>query len=334
MKRLITLLIFIIILSGCTIKESGIKSEYDIVFMSRADSPAGELYYYNATSKDIIRLTNNDRHENNPALSRGGRFVAFHAGNESNPLTWEIYYIDLQTMQEYQLTSNNLLDGHPDWSPEGEKIVYASFQNSEGEATGTGDLFVIDRDGTNRIRLTNTDYEDSDPEWSPDGSMIAFKSTRRKNETFQDEVYIMNSDGSNVRRLTTTNGWNSDHDPSWSLDSDYLVFTRYEGSIPWINIVNFDNFQTNYPLMTPWNCFKVDLQGNVEQLTNSENLNGLPTYSPDNTKIMYTDYVPIIINEVILGFQHRLTIINPDGSNPEVIMPDNEHTPTLEYFDW
>ncbi|MBN1923703.1 MAG: PD40 domain-containing protein, partial [Nanoarchaeota archaeon] len=335
-EQTITCLLAVTLILGCTqqLQETSMNFEHNIVFMSRADSQAGELYYYNATSQEIIRLTNNDRHENNPALSRDGRYVAFHAGDEANPLTWEIYYIDLQTMQEYQVTENNLLDGHPDWSPDGEKIVYASFQNSEGGHAGTGDVFIVNRNGTNKVRLTNTEDENNDPEWSPDGTMIAFKSTRRKNETFQDEVYVMNSDGTDVKQITTTAGWNSDHDVSWSPDSKNLVFTRYQGSIPWVNIADIENFQTNYPQMTPWNCFRADLNGDVEQLTYSEDLSAFPVYSPNNDKIMYIDYEPILINNIIMGFEHKLTIIKTDGTSPEVIMQNNKYTPTLEYYDW
>ena len=330
------LLLTIVLLAGCTqeSQQDNINSNYNIVFMSRADSQAGELYYYNATSQEIIRLTNNNRHENNPALSRNGRYIAFHAGNESNPLTWEIYYIDLETMIEHRLTSNNLIDGHPDWSPDSSKIIYASFQDPQENPAGVADLFIIDRTSLNTTRLTSNDYEDSDPEWSPDGTMIVFKSTREKNETLKEEIYVMNPDSSNVRKLTNTTGWNSDHDPSWSPDNKNVVFTHYEGSIPWTSIGDIANFQNNYPFMTPWNSFKVGLKDNNQRLTNSADISALPVYSPDGQKIMYIKYTPIIINNLIMGFEHALVTIKPDGTNPEIIMRDNKHTPTLEYYDW
>ena len=31
---------------------------------------------------------------------------------------------------------------------------------------------------------------------------------------------------------------------------------------------------------------------------------------------------------------HRLILMNPDGSNEEQLIPDDRHTGTLEYFDW
>ena len=65
-----------------------------IAFMSKADSPEGELYLLDKNGQ-ITRLTNNNRHENNPAISFDGKKVAFNAGEEGNQLTWEIYILDL-----------------------------------------------------------------------------------------------------------------------------------------------------------------------------------------------------------------------------------------------
>ena len=70
-----------------------------IVFMSKADSPEGELYLLDKNGQ-INRLTYNDRHENNPALSFDGKQVAFNAGDEGDQLTWEIYTLDIDTKKE------------------------------------------------------------------------------------------------------------------------------------------------------------------------------------------------------------------------------------------
>ena len=69
--------------------------------MSRKDSPEGELYLLDKNGT-ITRLTNNHRHENNPAISFDGKKIAFNGGEEGNQLTWEIYTLDLETMKETQ----------------------------------------------------------------------------------------------------------------------------------------------------------------------------------------------------------------------------------------
>lgn len=113
-----------------------------IVFMSKSDSPEGELYLLEKDSS-ITRLTYNDRHENNPALSPDSTKVAFHAGDPNDMLSWEIYVLDLVTGEEIQITDNRVLDGHPDWSPDGNWIAFDQ----------TNDLYIVSVYGGEPILL-------------------------------------------------------------------------------------------------------------------------------------------------------------------------------------
>jgi Tol biopolymer transport system component len=305
-----------------------------IVFMSKADSKEeGELYLLDKTGQ-ITRLTNNSRHENNPALSPDGKKVAFNAGDAGNQLTWDIYVLDLETKQETRLTSNSVIDAHPDWSPDGSKIAFGSFRNAEGNPAGAADIYVMNADGTGSLtQLTNTPWEDNDPEWSPDGTKIVFKSTRDTQTSAREEIYTMSSDGSGVKRLTQTSGWQSDHDPSWSPGSDKIVFMRFEGSKAWTDTTNFAE---DWEELTPWNVHVVDLNGNVQRLTDSDSSGwGVTLFSADASNILYgrIDWITNSGGKVI-GGNHRLILMNPDGSNEKQLIPDDKHTGTLEYFDW
>jgi Tol biopolymer transport system component len=309
------------------------QSNEKIVFMSKAESEDGELYLIDK-SGDIHRLTNNNRHENNPALSFDGSKVVFHGGDSDNMLSWEIFILDLDTLEETQLTDNNVLDGHPDWSPDGSNIVYASFVDKDGNPSATADIYVIDINGLNKIQLTSSEWEDNDPEWSPDGTKIAFKSTRNTKIPAREEIYIMEYNGSNITRLSTTDGWESDHDPSWSPNSNSLVFMRYSGVRPWTDIANFLIFTRNWDELTPWNTYMVDLYGEVEQLTDTEYIAQLAVFSSDGEKILFIDNEFILLNEKLVGIDHKLTIMNTDGTYPQQLISDNIHNPTMEYFDW
>lgn len=334
MRRLLALL-FLVLIAGCT--GTPAPFVYDapgnVVFMSRADSPHGELYVMNTTGH-IVRLTHNERHENNPALSRDGSKVAFHGGNESNMLSWEIFVIDLATGQETQLTNNFVLDGHPDWSPDGTQLVFASFRDTQGRSAGTADIYIINVEGTGERLLIQSPYEDNDPEWSPDGWRIAFKSTRDTKEPHREEIYVANADGSNPRRLTETAGWQSDHDPAWSLTSNAITFMRFEGEVPWVNIANFSFVRTHLEDVVPWNSYRVDLRGNIWKLTDAKHIAALPVWSPNGNEIMFIDIEFIEMGGTIIGAWHRLTTMRTDGANKTRLMPDNEHVYTLEYFDW
>jgi Tol biopolymer transport system component len=301
--------------------------------MSRADSEEGELYRLDRDSS-LTRLTFNDRHENNPALSLDGKKVAFPEGDQDDMLSWEIYILDLQTLEETQVTDNMVLDGHPDWSPDGTKIVYASFVDDQGNPSGRADIYVIDTDGTNQTQLTNSIWEDNDPEWSPDGTKIAFKSNRDTKIDAREEIYIMDANGQNIRRLATTQGWESDHDPSWDPDSSMIAYMHYAGIRPWTDLGHLDNFINHWDELTPWNTYIVDLNGNNQQVTNTEYIAQLAVFSKDGRSILYLDNDFILKNNKLQGINHHFTIINPDGTMKQQLLPDDEHTPTVEYFDW
>ena len=304
-----------------------------IVFMSRADAQEGELYLLDKDGQ-ITRLTHNHRHENNPALSFDGRKITFNGGDAGDQLTWEIYVLDLATGEETQLTNNRVLDAHPDWSPDGSRIVFGSFRDAGGNPSGTADIYVMRSvDGGDLVRLTDSSWEDNDPEWSPDGSRIAYKSTRNTRQGGREEIFTMNADGSNPQRLTTTSGWQSDHDPSWSPSSDEILFMRFEGDRTWYDTADFAG---DWQSLTPWNVHRVDLDGNVERLTdNADSGWGVCLYSEDGERILYgtIDWITDDQNRVI-GGNHRLMVMGLDGSNPRQLLPDDEHTGTLEYFDW
>jgi len=126
-----------------------------IVFMSKADSPEGELYLLDKSGQ-LTRLTDNNRHENNPALSFDSKKVIFNGGDEGDLLTWEIFILDLDTGQETQLTDNNVIDAHVDWSPDGSKVVFGCFRDAQGNPSGTADIYVMNTDGSGQTQLTNT----------------------------------------------------------------------------------------------------------------------------------------------------------------------------------
>ena len=313
------------------------QPDEQIVFMSKADSAHGELYLIDKQGS-ITRLTNNNLYENNPALSPDGTKVAFNAGEESNQLTWEICVLDLQTMEQTQLTANSVIDAHPDWSPDGTKIVFGSFRDAQDNPAGAADIFVMNAaDGTGLTRLTNSpEVEDNDPEWSPDGSKIVYKSTEHTRQSAREEIYVMGSDGSNTRRLTETSGWQSDHDPSWRPGGDRIVFIRFEGSRAWTDGTDLSILVDKWQELTPWNICTVDLSGNVQKLTgNTEAGWGVAVYSSDGSKILYgrLDWITNSKNQIIGGY-HRLILMDTDGSDQEQLIQDDEHTGTLEYFDW
>ena len=102
----------------------------------------------------------------------------------------------------------------PDWSPQGDKIVFSS-----QEGTGDADIYVMNAGGSNQKRLTIGTADDESPAWSNKGDKIAFGSGAT--DTGDLDIYVMNADGSNPTALTNT-GLNGT--PAWSPDDAKIAF--------------------------------------------------------------------------------------------------------------
>lgn len=149
---------------------------------------------------------------------RGTMLVVSGTGSAS-----EIYAMRPDGSERLQLTHNAVLDGDPDWSPDGRQIVYVSGVDSEpGAPARRRDVFLMSADGSGSHRIFQAagGAGAAHPRWSPDGSRISFDSFDPTVGGF--EPYVMNSDGSNVKLLRAMPGENFGLE--WSPDGTRFLF--------------------------------------------------------------------------------------------------------------
>ena len=85
----------------------------------------------------------------------------------------------------------------PQWTPDGKKIVYVSFENEKSE------IFIMNVDGSEKTRLTKAEIKDESPEITPDGKYILFSSSRSDLD-WNSGIFMMTLDGKNQKNLSKT----------------------------------------------------------------------------------------------------------------------------------
>ena len=82
----------------------------------------------------------------------------------------------------------------PQWTPDGKKIVYVSWENGKPE------IYIMNADGSKQTRLTVAEFRDEYPEVTPDGKHILFSS--RRSSMMDYGIIVMTLEGKNQRVLT------------------------------------------------------------------------------------------------------------------------------------
>ncbi len=96
----------------------------------------------------------------------------------------------------------------PEFSPDGQKVVYSAIDYSVTPPSGT-DVLTIPASGGQPANLTPLSSEDYAPIWSPDGKKLAWAN----GQGGPYKIAVAGADGSNPKLVSTGNG--TDGQPSW-----------------------------------------------------------------------------------------------------------------------
>jgi TolB protein len=223
-----------------------------VLYQSQGAQPSNpegdhEVYVMNASDGSGQKNLTDNRgilNEHHPRFSPDGRKVVYmsEGEQEGNPQgDQEIYVMDASDGSGKTNLSQNgpyVEDYSPRFSPDGTKVAYTSFGDSEYNPDGDADIYVVNADGSNQRNLTNNAWPVSDqsPVFSPDGQKIVYTSSGEQvsNPEGDEEVYVMNSDG-NKRKNLTNNGLDANgfavndwsHLAEFSADGQKILYASY-----------------------------------------------------------------------------------------------------------
>ena len=163
--------------------------------------------------------------------SPDGKELAYCAfRNHGNGTEVDVYAIDVQGGEEWQLTKNAGFNDGPEYSPDGRFIWFNSTRS------GLMQCWRMNRDGSEPTQMTHTDRNNWFPHVSPDGKQVVYLSYSKDgldpNEHLPNmhvQLRLMDSDGQNDRLLLEFfGGQGSINVNSWHPDSRHLAFVMYE----------------------------------------------------------------------------------------------------------
>lgn len=178
----------------------------------------------------------------------------------------ELYVSDLNGNNVQRLTHNEYYDAEVSVSPDGKWIVFGR------QIDGKSDLWRMRADGTGEEQITFTeDWQEGAPFYLPDSETIMFRAPKASEYGKFPRpmtVFTIKHDGTNLKQHTFDNDMN--WAPYPTPDGRHYVFVR---------IVDGSN----------WEIFLGDLEGGEPlRLTYSDSFDGLPSVSPDGTKMLWT----------------------------------------------
>ncbi len=244
-----------------------------------------------------------------------------------------LWIINADGSRHRPLTSGNQNNFSPRWSPDGDRLLFAS--TSEG---GGVELYMRWMDTGQTAKITNLNRSPGGLSWSPDGKWIAFsmfvpkssapmvslpgkpqgaewanpakvidKLTYRADGSGYLEdgfrhIFVVPAEGGTPRQLTSGE-FNHGGTPQWTPDGNSLIISanRHED---W----RYDPANSE--------IYKISVaDGSITALTDREGPDSNPAVSPDGRFIAYTGY-----DEEYQGYQvSHLYLMNIDGSGKRII---------------
>ena len=205
--------------------------------------------------------------------SQDGKLIVFSQKHyaASGAAVNDLFLFNTDTQRIERLTTDARAND-PDFSPDGDCIVYTVHQGSGSN------LAILDLQTRETTIITDFPHwtEVFSPRWSPDSRMIAFSLYDHQGNR---DIGLVDSDGSNFIRFI--DGAEDQRYPAWSHDGKQLAFIAYRNGVPNLFIKNLNSGVIAQQTDTPGGVF-------------------LPDFNPDGSSI----------SVVVFEDHHKIELVN------------------------
>ena len=232
-----------------------------------------DIFIMNADGSQQRNLTEHPQQDGFPAFSPDGKYIAFDSSRGADVILG-IYVMELATRNVRKLT-NRGFGSSPNWSPDGQQIVY------EYERRGAGrHIYIMDANGRRqRLLLRRPRHAvfggvllSYDPRWSPDGKRILYTDTELVlgKGRVANAILIVDKNTRHIDVLDTPKKWRIEG-ACWADDGNAVLFTAIPNGL----VHKFGHF----------NIYKYQLRnGQITSLINHPSNNYVMHWTPQNSR--------------------------------------------------
>lgn len=273
-----------------------------VSLFARIRIPDGRNVTTDTVSVTILfprQLTIHPGRDIQPEWNNEGISIIFKSNREMADSLYRIFTVSPTGDSPELITTERIYHGYPGWSPDGQHIVFNSYDIETEHWWEDMNIFTANISTGETHQITDDTLFDDSGRWSPNGNWISFHSTRSGNKDVWKIPITSNgiSQGDPVR---LTFGSGNEECARWSPNGEQLAFVS-EGD----SQLNYNDGFENIGIMNSDG-------GDLWYVTDDQFQNSYPNWSPDGNYLVYNSKQfgekDIFVTSLQNGEKYRITM--------------------------